>query len=80
MLSQTLSPQLFVFALGRARVEQAGRDATVGPGEFAFVHAGTRHNVVNVGDEPLRLVTIYAPPHHAPGTVHRTRAEAEAAE
>jgi mannose-6-phosphate isomerase-like protein (cupin superfamily) len=72
--------QLFVLEAGLARVEQDDRSATVRPGEIVFVHAGTRHNIVNAGGEPLRLVTIYAPPHHAPDTVHRTRAEADAAE
>jgi mannose-6-phosphate isomerase-like protein (cupin superfamily) len=44
------------------------------------VPAGTKHNFRNTGSEDLRLYTIYSPPEHAPGTVHRTRAEAEAAE
>jgi mannose-6-phosphate isomerase-like protein (cupin superfamily) len=45
-----------------------------------FVRAGTRHNFINRGDGPLRLITIYAPPEHEPGTVHKTKAEADAAE
>jgi mannose-6-phosphate isomerase-like protein (cupin superfamily) len=45
-----------------------------------FVRAGTRHNFVNTGDTPLRLITIYAPPAHAHGTIHLTKAEADAAE
>lgn len=45
-----------------------------------FVRAGTRHNFLNTGDTPLRLATIYSPPQHAPGTVHQTKAEADAAE
>ena len=45
-----------------------------------IVPAGTWHNIINVGDEPLKLYSIYAPPHHAHGTVHRTHAEAMAAE
>jgi mannose-6-phosphate isomerase-like protein (cupin superfamily) len=44
------------------------------------VPAGTWHNVVNTGDVPLRLYSIYAPAEHPPGTVHRTKADAEAAE
>ena len=49
-------------------------------GMVAFVPAGVHHNVVNIDNEPLRLFTIYAPAQHAPGTVHRTKAEAELAE
>jgi mannose-6-phosphate isomerase-like protein (cupin superfamily) len=47
---------------------------------LVFVRAGVRHNFVNTGNGPMRLVSIYAPPEHQPGTVHRTRAEADAAE
>lgn len=41
------------------------------------VPAGTWHNVVNTGDEPLRLYTIYGPPHHAAGIVQSTKDEAD---
>lgn len=41
-----------------------------------FVPAGTWHNIVNCGPGPLKLYTIYAPPHHPPGTVHPTRKDA----
>lgn len=51
-----------------------------GLNDLVFVRAGTRHYFVNTGPQPLRLITAYAPPHHAPGTVHQTKAEANAAE
>ena len=41
------------------------------------VPAGTWHDVINTGDEPLRLYTVYAPSHHAAGTVQATSADAE---
>lgn len=44
------------------------------------VPAGTWHNVVNDGDAPVKLYAVYAPPEHPAGTVHRTKAEADAAE
>lgn len=48
---------------------------------FAFVvPAGTWHNLINTGTRPIRLYTIYAPPKHARGTIHATKAEAVAAE
>lgn len=50
----------------------------VATGSVIVVPAGTRHNFVNTGALSLKLYTIYAPPDHAPGTVHRTKAEAEA--
>ena len=44
----------------------------------ALVPAGARHNVINTGDEPLRLYTLYGPPEHRDGVVHRTKAQADA--
>lgn len=44
----------------------------------APVPAGMRHNIVNTGSERLKLYTLYAPPHHRDGVVHRTKDEAEA--
>lgn len=48
-------------------------------GDAVFVPAGTRHNIVNAGRMPLKLSSIYAPPHHPKGTVHRTKEDAERA-
>lgn len=41
------------------------------------VPAGTWHDVVNTGDEPLRVYAVYAPVHHAPGLVQPTQSDAE---
>lgn len=49
-------------------------------GTMLCVPAKAEHNVINTGDEPFKLFTVYAPPQHADGTVHETKAEAEAAE
>ncbi|MGV3163101.1 cupin domain-containing protein [Streptococcus hyovaginalis] len=55
-------------------------DTEVGP-EFAiFIPKDTYHNVINIGDEDLKLYSIYGPAHHANGTVHETQAIAIAAE
>lgn len=45
-----------------------------------IVPAGAWHNVVNVGDEPLRLYTLYSPSHHAQGIVQKTKEDADADE
>jgi mannose-6-phosphate isomerase-like protein (cupin superfamily) len=45
-----------------------------------IVPAGTWHNVVNTGDGDVKLYSLYAPPEHPDGAVHRTKADAEAAE
>ena len=41
-----------------------------------MVPAGTWHNIINTGNKPLKLYSIYAPPNHPFGTVHKTKAEA----
>ena len=49
--------------------------------DFAFIiPAGKWHNLINTGKKPLKLYSIYAPPQHPRGTVHKTKSEAEAAE
>ncbi len=45
-----------------------------------FVPAGSWHNITNTGDRALKLYSIYAPSEHPHGTLHATKAEAEAAE
>ena len=72
--------QTLAFVDGHGEAQLDGETSEVGPNDLVFVRAGTRHNFVNTGDRPLRLITIYAPPEHAPGTVHVTKAEADAAE
>lgn len=72
--------QMLLFVEGEARSILDGVERDVAEGELVLVRAGTRHNFVNSGDRPLRIVTAYAPPEHEPGTVHRDKAEADAAE
>ena len=72
--------QVLIFVEGRAEAQLDGRSSEVGVNDLVFVRAGTRHNFLNRGENPLRLITIYAPPHHPPGTVHETKTEADAAE
>lgn len=68
---------------GKARVDFGrGQDAVDESHEAAddwaiIVPAGVWHNVVNVGDEPLKLYSVYSPPEHPDGTVHRTKAESD---
>lgn len=50
-------------------------------GDAVVVPAGTYHNVINASsDKPLKLYTLYTPPNHPDGTVHKTKADADAAE
>ncbi len=52
--------------------------APVGAGDGVFVPMGTWHNVTNAGRTPIKILTFYAPPQHPAGTVHPTKADAEA--
>ncbi len=45
-----------------------------------FIPAGKWHNIINTGDEDLKMYSIYAPSHHPHGTVHVTKADSDAAE
>jgi mannose-6-phosphate isomerase-like protein (cupin superfamily) len=67
------------------RVEEGSGDAVldgvrtkIQAGFAVLVPAGTKHNIVNTGNAPLKLYTLYSPPNHRDGVVHHTRAEAEA--
>ena len=58
-----------------------GKEHAIGDGSAVVIPAGTRHNIVNRSrTEPLKLYTIYSPPEHPDGTVHRTKADADAYE
>jgi mannose-6-phosphate isomerase-like protein (cupin superfamily) len=54
--------------------------ANVTEGYAIFIPAGTYHNLINVGNIPIKLYSIYAPPNHPKGTIHQTKAIADAAE
>jgi mannose-6-phosphate isomerase-like protein (cupin superfamily) len=71
--------QVLVFVQGEGQAILDGETSAVGVDRLVHVPAGTRHNFVNTGKIDLRLYTVYAPPEHAPGTIHKTKAEADAA-
>ena len=54
--------------------------ANVSDNDAIIVPAGTWHNIINIGNVPLKLYSIYPPPQHPHGTVHKTKADAIAAE
>jgi mannose-6-phosphate isomerase-like protein (cupin superfamily) len=71
---------------GRGRVtfgrskDQVDEEHDVADDWAIVVPGGIWHNVVNTGTADLKLYSLYAPPEHPAGTVHRTKAEADAAE
>jgi len=69
--------QVLVVVEGSGSVTLDTEVRAIRPGTLIQVPAGTLHNVVNTGPTDLRLYTVYAPPAHAHGTIHRTKAEAD---
>ncbi|OMG56541.1 cupin [Azonexus hydrophilus] len=66
------------------RVEEGSGEAVLNgfrtpiqAGFAVLVPAGVTHNIINTGSVPLKLYTLYAPPHHRDGVIHKTRADAE---
>ena len=74
--------QFFRIEEGEARFIFGGTEEhVVKSGDAVIVPAGTFHNVINSSaKEQLKLYTLYSPPNHPDGTVHKTKEEAEAAE
>lgn len=63
---------------GTAKAVLDGVEHELGAGFVIIVPAGARHNIINISAEkPLKLYTLYAPPNHKDGTLHRTKADAD---
>ena len=66
---------------GRGTALLDGKEHVVEDGTAVVIPAGTKHNIINSSrTEALKLYTIYSPPEHPDGTVHETKAEADAHE
>src|SRR3989344_7737802 len=69
--------QFFRIESGKGRALLGGEEVEV-EGDFAIiVPAGMEHNIINTGDTPLKLYTIYSPANHIDERVHKTKAEAD---
>ena len=76
-----LSDQFFRIDSGEGKVVIDGEEAVISDGFAVLVPAGSQHNVINTSsDKPLKFYTIYMPPHHKDGIIHKTKADAEIAE
>jgi len=71
--------QVLYLVQGEGKVILNGQEESFKKGDVVLVRAGTEHNFVTVGAEPMKIITTYSPPHHPDGTVHKTKEEAEAA-
>jgi len=72
--------QFFRVEEGTLKFVVNGEETVLGEDGVFIVPAGSEHNVINVGEGVAKIYTIYAPPNHPDGTIHKTKAEAEAAE
>jgi mannose-6-phosphate isomerase-like protein (cupin superfamily) len=72
--------QFFRVEKGKGEIIIDGVNQKIKSDDAIVVPAGARHNVINTGDKPLRLYALYGPPNHADGTLHATKADAEASE
>jgi len=67
--------QFFRIEEGKGKVVIDDNTYDVEDDDAVIVPAGARHNVINTGDEPLRLYTLYGPPEHRDGVIHPTKAD-----
>jgi mannose-6-phosphate isomerase-like protein (cupin superfamily) len=69
--------QFFRIEKGKGEVLIDGKRSKIKGDDAVLVPAGARHNIINTGEKPLRLYTLYGPPEHRDGTVHATKADAQ---
>ncbi len=70
--------QFLRIELGEGKVIIDGEERVIKNGDAIVVPAGAKHNVINTSlDKPLKLYTVYSPPHHLDGVVHITKLDAE---
>ena len=71
-----VTDQIIVIVDGKSEAILHGETRVVDEHGLVFVPAGTLHNLRNIGSEDLKLYTVYAPPQHLDGTIHRTKEDA----
>jgi mannose-6-phosphate isomerase-like protein (cupin superfamily) len=72
--------QTTFFVAGEGQAVIDGHKTKVGPNHLLVIPKGACHNIINKGEEPLKLYSVYSPPAEDPGVNHKTKADAEAAE
>lgn len=69
--------QFFRVEEGAGEAVLNGARTAIQAGFAVLVPAGVNHNIINTGTVPLKLYTLYAPPNHRDGVIHKTRSDAE---
>lgn len=70
--------QFFRFEQGTGKVIIDGNEYDVKDGDAVIVPSGSEHNVINTSETELKMYTLYSPPHHRDGVVHKSKSDAEA--
>jgi mannose-6-phosphate isomerase-like protein (cupin superfamily) len=70
--------QFFRIEKGHGEIVIDGTKRKVKGGDAIIVPAGALHNLINTGDKPLRLYTLYGPPNHVDGLLEKRKADAQA--
>lgn len=63
---------------GTGKAVLSGISHDLADGSAVIVPAGTKHNIINTGGDSMKLYTLYMPPHHRDGAIHKTKVEGEA--
>lgn len=74
------SDQILMNISGTGEVVLDGNSMPFEENDVVLVNAGTKHNFINKGNNDLKIITTYSPPHHPQGTIHKTKEEAMRAE
>lgn len=72
--------QVLYLVAGKGTVYLGDETFDYNQGDMVLVPTGIKHNIVASSDQPLKIITMYSPAHHPDGTIHKTKAEADAAE
>lgn len=72
--------QVLYLVAGEGTVYLNGAASDYKEGDIVLVPAGTKHNFVASSQQSLKIITTYSPPHHPEGTLHKTKAEADASD
>lgn len=61
---------------GQGQTVLNGEKQSIADGFAVIVPAGTKHNIINTGDQPLKLYSLYSPPNHRDQVIHQTKTDA----
>jgi mannose-6-phosphate isomerase-like protein (cupin superfamily) len=72
--------QVLYLVQGAGQAVLDGQASSYSAGDVVLVPAGTKHNFIANSSQSMKIITTYSPPHHPDGTVHKTKADADAEE